>query len=220
MKRDFTLVELLVVIVIIAILAGLMLPALNKARNSAAASNCLSNNKQIGLFIAQYVQDSDNRLPLAADAPKWEEEVAGGLHGWTNSLRIACDAQKKIFHCTKDTERNFSYSLNCREVFLRSNNQFGAWHQTLIDRAKTGASSMILIEETGRDNVVFSKEDSDHDNYTQDCEPSNDFDRHGGVAVLFMDMHAEKLQKYDFDKVTYYTTVFKNWNDITNVSQL
>ncbi len=213
MRRDFTLVELLVVIVIIAILAGLMLPALNKARNSAAASNCLSNNKQIGLFIAQYVQDSNSCLPRAANAPKWEEENDPGGHGWTNSLRIACDAQKKIFHCTKDTERDFSYSLNCNEVFLRVGG-FGSWHQTLIDRAKTGASSMILVEETGRDNVVFSKEDSDHDNYTQDCEPSNDFDRHGGVAVLFMDMHAEKLQKYDFTRVTYYTTVFKSWKDV------
>lgn len=219
MRRNFTLVELLVVIAIIAVLAGLMLPALNKARNAAAAANCLSNNKQIGLFMVQYAGDSNGCLPMAAVAPKWEEEVAGGLHGWTNSLRIRCGAKKEIFHCSKDVAREFSYSLNCREVYLRSGNNFGSWRQSVLDRARTGASSMILVEETGRDNNVFDPTDSDHDNYTQDCEPS-DFDRHGGVAVLFMDMHAEKLLKYDFGRLTYFTTVFKNWNDVASITEL
>lgn len=219
MKRNFTLVELLVVIAIIAILAGLMLPALNKARNAAAAANCLSNNKQIGLFMAQYADDSNGCLPMAAIAPKWEEDVPGGLYGWTNSLRIVCGARKNIFHCSRDVDREFSYSLNCREVYLRGNNSYGSWRQPVLDRAKTGASSIVLIEETGRDNLVFAPTDSDHDNYTQDCEP-NDFNRHDGVAVLFMDLHAEKLLKYDFGRLTYFTTVFKNWNDITSVAQL
>jgi|GEM_PF-2053811 prepilin-type N-terminal cleavage/methylation domain-containing protein len=218
MRKNFTLVELLVVIAVIAILAGLMLPALNKARNAAAAANCISNNKQIGLYLAQYADDSNGCLPMAAVAPKWEEDTPGGLYGWTNSLRIHSGAQKKIFHCSKDVEREFSYSLNCREVFLRLGG-YGSWRQTVLDRAKTGASSMILIEETGRDNNVFDPTDSDHDNYTQDCEPS-DFDRHGGVAVLFMDLHAEKLLKYDFNQLTYFTTVFKNWNEVGSVSAL
>lgn len=205
-RNSFTLVELLVVIAIIAILAGMLLPALNKARDAAKATNCLGNLKQIGMMMSLYQDSFKGAYPTPENAPEWND----GVKGWTNQLRVMQGATQSLFHCPADAERNFSYAMNVHEPYMKYE-KCGArdytWRQVQFDRAKVGASSLILIEDACSE--LFSATDSDLDNYTQNSAILAP--RHGAVTFCMADGHAEKSSKQDFNRVTYYTDRLSGW---------
>lgn len=131
--KKFTLIELLVVVTIIAILAGLLLPALNKVKVKAQLTSCLNNVKQQGTVVLMYGNDNKDLLPVfdrssdhhtasglwyfLGKDPEFVSNyyndgnaIAGRAQGYLTSKKVlTCPAAKFNTHGTYDYATEYSY---------------------------------------------------------------------------------------------------------------
>jgi prepilin-type N-terminal cleavage/methylation domain-containing protein/prepilin-type processing-associated H-X9-DG protein len=101
----FTLIELLIVIAILAILAALLFPVFARARENARRASCLSNLRQIGLGLLQYVQDYDEqntRQWYGSSSGPSEPVASGTRYKWMDAI-FPYVKSEQLFNCPSHT---------------------------------------------------------------------------------------------------------------------
>ena len=121
--RGFTLIELLVVVAVIAILIGVLLPALGKARQSAQSVQCLNNMRQLTVALMTYAADNRQLFPPNVEESRmkiqWcDEPVLGEYLPQFDDSNLAPDANRDntlgggIMACPNHPDGARSYSMN------------------------------------------------------------------------------------------------------------
>ncbi|MCC6444512.1 MAG: prepilin-type N-terminal cleavage/methylation domain-containing protein [Armatimonadetes bacterium] len=225
-KSGFTLIEVLVVVAIIAILAGILVPVMAKVRGSARAANCISNLNQIGKAYRMYLQDYDQCIPPAIN------EYDRYAYGWPagiprDNIRVALMnyvREEGIWQDPGDTGAHPDNALGQEvasyyEVFGTSYCYYPAfWFRNarvLGPLMETSLYGNINMQNSYSNAILFN--DGGHGMLTNHCRnqprevwslyaPAS-WHQDDSVTVLFRDGHAKRISTSEYVQSRAYTFI-------------
>lgn len=216
--RAFTIIELLVVIAIMAILSGLLLPAMNTARGAARSALCKSNLHQLAIALCLYIDNNSGRCMPIADPSDWSRYWFGKRRAAFGQPGANVYDRRQGFlypyiNAEKSVERCPTFEVAGRaadgQLVGYAYNYYSDWpmpkglDQNVLHSKIANPGKMVVFVDGGRVSrggaAYYSPEGTVEENYFLDPPDAWSWDcgvhfRHNGKAnALFADWHVDEL---------------------------
>lgn len=221
----FTLIELLVVIAIIAVLMGILVPSLRRARESAKTIQCRSNLRNVGLGLGFYLQDNDFRTPDVdtTNGFEWldskgefltlnDSEAYWGV-GYAQYIDnrdiFGCPSHRNLSELIYDVDPTLidqaayainAFSSNTKSTSIKRQSEFIMCHDHAEPKIEQGSRDMLHNDGPGTENLTMYREgESRSEFYPQifrhEICTSKPFETGGKLNILWLDGHVDYLRE-------------------------
>jgi prepilin-type N-terminal cleavage/methylation domain-containing protein/prepilin-type processing-associated H-X9-DG protein len=188
-RKGFTLIEILVVMVIILIMAGILFPVLSSAKKKANQSKCMAHLRQISMAVQMYAGDHDQMLPIGGyevETPEQPGFTPKRRVQWHDLLADRYLKNWEVLSCPSASDRDYRYSYGANRFVM-------GWYGSVnLDQIPYDSYTVMITEKVGRDWVAWQPSDRDNPQLKEYWLPLDP--RHNDqLNILYCDGHVKKV---------------------------